>query len=99
MARYPMLFFKPQPAWDWVAIPQEVPLRRLDSENSRGLWYSSGLWFPHLAFNGYNIIGPVEMDISHSKKNPVMVALELSNCYLCRWRDFAANVDPRSIQT
>jgi hypothetical protein len=93
--RYPMLFFKPDPQWDWVAIPQTV-LRFLRAKGDN-LKARLSLWFPHLAFNGYVGCGLITKNVSRSKKNPVMVPLRLEDVFLCRWRDFASNVDPESI--
>lgn len=92
---YPMVFFKPHANFDWVAIDQKVftnnILKPLDGHQSLG-----SIWFPSLAFNQYERVGPITMDVSHSKKNKDMRALTLPSLYFCRWKDFATYVDPKS---
>lgn len=95
--RYPMLFFKPHPNWDWVAVPQycfaiQPQLLRPRSGPSR-----TDIWFPHIEFRGYRMCGPISKNVSQSKKNPVMVPLQLDDVYICRWSDFADQVQPLSI--
>ena len=91
----PLLFFKPIPAWDWVAIDTAAAtvLRPLDGK-TRG----DRFWVPHFAYDSYDHCGEVTHNVSHTKKdkNKVMVPLKLRPCFICRWRDFAANVDPAS---
>ncbi len=105
--RYPFLMFKPVPAWDWIAVPQaafQFLRPKYDPNTTDSKSYSrfeaaiaeQTIWFQHIAYDEYWYIGPVTADVSHSKKNPVLVALELPPLYFCRWRDFAANVDPAS---
>ncbi len=53
-------------------------------------------WIPHLVFDHFSKIGPVTHDVSHSKKNKKLVALELDTVVFCRWRDFAARIDPKT---
>ena len=123
-ARYPMLFFKPHPNWDWVAVPfslfqNSILLPRRQDYSSHALTTVGGVtpvldghefrvdeirknsevWFPHIHFDTYSWFGPIEHNISHtkSKKNKVMVSLQLPPVVMCRWVDFAANIDPRSI--
>lgn len=102
--RYPLLFFKPHPNWDWVAVDCEVftkgILRPLNKECHLGTGSTLDgrlVWFPHISFDAYSWVGSVTKNVSRSKKNPVMVGLQLAPCIMCRWRDFAANVDPESI--
>jgi len=110
--RYPMLFFKPHPNWDWVAIPfclfqnlTLLPKYKISYTSSINtilvddIRKKSEVWFTHIHFDAYSWLGPVTHNVSHtkSKKNKVMVALELLPVIICRWVDFAANVDPRSI--
>lgn len=88
---YPLMFFKPHPNWDWVAF-SSYSLRvikqvgRLDAE----------LTFPHLSFDAFSFIGPIEGDVSHSKKNEKLVKIDLDPVIICRWYDFANNIDPVS---
>ena len=118
-ARYPMLFFKPHPNWDWVAVPFSLfqnsilrPRYRISHDTSLTsidngdntvfvdeIRKRSEVWFTHIHFDAYTWLGPIEHNVSHtkSKKNRVMVALELPPVIMCRWVDFAANIDPRSI--
>lgn len=93
--RYPMLFFKPIPNWDWVAIDvASVDVLR----DKSGAAYDE-LWFPSLKFDAYERCGEITKNVAHNKKkeNAVMVPLRLPACYMCRWRDFEEHVDPKSI--
>jgi len=97
--RYPLLFFKPHPNFDWIAFPQCLietwyPVNKFDITTSP---VPGTLPFPHILVNCYDRCGEIELDVSHSKKNPVMVSLALLEPCLCRWRDFAANIDPKTI--
>jgi len=94
----PLLFFKPIPNWDWIAIDTEAigilspkPLATSD-------WIRSSLWFPHFLFDFYVQLGEISHNVAHTKKdkNKVMVPLKLRPCFICRWRDFAAHVEPES---
>jgi hypothetical protein len=94
---YPMLFFKPAPSFDWLAVDQEVfksnilkPLPNVEKIDAHN-------WVNSIAFDVYGKTGPIEHNVSHSKKNPVMKALVLPSMYMMRWKDFAAAVDPKSI--
>ncbi len=91
----PLLFFKPQPAFDWLAVDQtafkQQKLKPRDGSDR------ADIWFTHLAYDPYAAFGPITMDTSHSKKHPVMVSLQLKPVYLVRWRDFAANILPTSM--
>lgn len=92
---YPLLFFKPHPNFDWIAIDQKVFKDGLlrDKDNKSYL----APWFTHLTFDSYENLGFIRHDVSHSKKNKVMVELELPNLYFIRWKDFESNVLPSSI--
>lgn len=92
--RYPLLFFKPNPAWDWIAISLEAfqflqPKEGINRNNRE-------VWFPNLRFDEYAFMEPVSKNVSHSNKNPKLVPLQLHPCIICRWHVFAANVDPAS---
>ncbi len=93
---YPLLFFKPHPNFDWVAIDQAVFAQELLRPRGVDLPLIK-IWMPHIAFDAYNLIGPVTANISHSKKNLVMKALDLPSLYMIRWKDFAEAIDPTSI--
>lgn len=102
--RYPMLFFKPHPNWDWVAVPfqvfQQSILKPMDSSaDYMDRRKCSEVWFPHIHFDAYCWLGPVEHNISNTKKkeNRVMLALDLPPVVFCRWKDFANYVSPESI--
>lgn len=115
--RWPMLFFKPHPNWDWIALPIQLFTDNvLDWKEGMGpQWISPNVgpnpdeslssaccnvlscWFPHIVFDAYRWLGPIEHNIAASDKNPVMEAIELEPCIMCRWRDFANHVDPSSI--
>jgi hypothetical protein len=90
---WPLLFFKPVPSWDWIAIAQEA---FSVLQPKAGLERYGDVWFSHLRYDGYARSGPITCNVSRSKKHPVMVPLDLPVCYFCRWQDFAANVDPAS---
>jgi hypothetical protein len=96
--RWPLLFFKPIPAWDWVAVPSKCFDDKIlipKDESLRNLYM--GCWFQHIRYDCYKDVGLVEHNISTSKSNPVMEALELEPCIMCRWKDFAREVDPQAI--
>lgn len=94
---YPMVFFKPHPNFDWVMF-SDKSLKYLEygknGENCVGRCK-----FPHLYFGYYGTkyCGPISHNISHTKNknNAVYVELELDGAIICRWKDFAANVDPK----
>jgi hypothetical protein len=81
---FPMVYFKPIPAWDWVAFPV----------SAMSILFDSCPAFPHLRTSVYHNLGPISCNISHSKKNKNMVALQLEDVIICRWKDFAKAVPP-----
>lgn len=103
--RWPLLFFKPHPNWDWVAVPvvcfeSQLLTPKSDApDDGAARWgvRSTECWFHHIRYDAYRWLGPIEHNISTSTKNKVMKALQLPPCIMCRWKDFAANVNPRSI--
>jgi len=100
--KFPLLFFKPNPSWDWIAVDQK-PFLDGTIKPKPGItlpdnWdQSKDIWFPHLAFNAFSFCGEVTKNIAHSSKNKVMHSMNLSPCYICRWKDFGAYVDADSI--
>ena len=101
---YPLLFFKPHPNFDWIAIDQKVFSDRLllPSESAKSTFeiacgHNMPIWMPHISFDAYNLIGPVTLNVSHSKKNKIMKELILPSLYIIRWKDFANSVNPDSI--
>lgn len=101
---YPMLFFKPAPAFDWVALDKEVftsgllkpsshAMANHDLARSRNI----PVWFNVLTLDAYALAGSIEHDVSHSKSHAVLKSLELPSLFLMRWRDLELNVDPKSI--
>lgn len=103
---FPMLFFKPHANFDWIAIDQRLFLYNiLKPSNAATLNYEKALkvnqpvWFPNIAYGFYNIADEIALNISHSKTNKVLTSLKLPSLYFCRWKDFAANVDPTSFFT
>ncbi len=92
---WPMLFFKPHISADWVAIPRE-PFDRLILKDKHGIARDT-LWFNNIYVDVYDRTGPISHNTSNSKKNPVLVPLNLHPCYFIRWKDFADNIDPSSI--
>jgi len=98
----PLVFFKPIPNWDWIAIdiasieflsPLDKYCLLHERERSRGK-----LWFTHFVYDQYSRCSEISHNVAHTRKakNKVMVPLKLSPCFICRWKDFAANVDPES---
>ncbi len=93
---HPMLFFRPYVNCNWVGFPvQAMPLFVPKDKSQTNLDHNS-LWFPHFVFIGYSLVGPVANDVSHSPKHKNIIEVPLSDVVLCRWKDFAAQVDPAS---
>jgi len=91
----PLLFFKPNPQNDWIAFStKSIDLLQPKSNIER---LTNNLWFPHLLFDHYEAIGPISGDVSHSPKHPKFVTMQLDNAVICRWKDFAYNVDPKPL--
>lgn len=107
----PMLFFKPHPNHDWVAISRDglaFLQPNFDQLSGPGVSAASHflsqvaagnqaeLWFPYLSFDAYDWLGPIPGNVSHTKKakNKRIVHLQLPPVIMCRWRTFAANVQP-----
>lgn len=95
---YPLLFFKPHPSFDWIAISSLAFVNGVLLPKNGG---DSPLhcWFPNFEFH-YRW-GEISHNISHTKnkKNHVKVPLILDNAIICRWSDFAASVNPDSFFT
>jgi len=98
----PLLFFKPVPNWDWVAV-DTAALEFLKPLGERSIIAAATcprghLWFPHFVYDQYDRCGEISHNVVHTRKakNKIMVSLKLGPCFICRWRDFAANVDPES---
>lgn len=100
ITRHPMLFFKPHPNWDWVAVPFSTFEQGILQPHAAyddvcdDPDYRSRIWFPHLLFDAYSWIGPIEHNISQSK-NKIMKSLRLLPVVITRWRDFSQRVDPK----
>ncbi len=97
---YPMMFFRPYLNQNWVAISSHLFTRRILKPKA-GVVPSpdaGAVWFPHLAFDAYSHIGDVSFNVVRTKKkaNYRYVPLKLDPLIMCRWKDFAANVDPAS---
>lgn len=98
----PLLFFKPVPNWDWIAIATEAIkfLRPADKNNLLANIHcrAGRLWIPHFVYDQYDRCGEISHNVAHTRKakNKVMVPLKLRPCFICRWKDFAAGVDPAS---
>jgi len=91
---YPLVIFKPIPAFDWVAFSAlAFPLLKpkIKVEDS-----SDFNWLSHIRYDCYGPVNPVECDISHTK-NKKLYKLDLDPVIFCRWRDFSASVDPSSV--
>jgi hypothetical protein len=89
----PMLFFKPEPSFDWVAFPiAAFGFLRIQNEDIKP---NIRLWqLQHLNALLYYYHEPIKGNTSHSKKNPVYVEKELPPVAICRWRDFETKIDP-----
>lgn len=98
--KWPMLFFKPHPNWDWIALPTAVFNEGILSPKdplSREQAIDVDCWFPHITFDAYHWLGPIAHNIASSNCKPVMKELQLLPCIMCRWHDFAANVSPEQM--
>ena len=98
---YPLMFFKPEPNYDWVAVSAYAfsdYLRPKDASVVDAAYWRGDLkvWFPHLAFDAYQWLGQIDGDVSHSKKHPKIVPLYLDPVIMVRWRVFAESIDPRT---
>jgi hypothetical protein len=101
---YPIMFFKPHPNFDWLAVSVHAFLNGvLKSKHSDGsfppsLGLDEAVWFPHLYFSAYRYLGPISRNVVRTKKkeNFRFIPLSLDPVVLCRWRDFAEHVDPAS---
>ena len=83
----PMLFFKPEPNFDWIAIP-------ISSLKSFGISYAAiESESKCLRCILYHYNTTVNHDISHSK-NKHIIQRQLESVAICRWKNFAACVDP-----
>lgn len=99
----PLLFFKPNPSHDWVAFSTSALSFLCPKEDAA--YHSKELscetcqqkkaWFPHLLFDTFSQLGPISGNISHSK-NKHIVDIQFDPVIICRWKDFAANVNPKS---
>jgi len=89
---FPLLFFRPFPNTNWVAFPVKAIDLLKPKDNT--INYNNKLWFPHIIYIGYSLTEAIESNVSHSHKNKKIVAVKLDDVILCRWHDFAANIDP-----
>jgi hypothetical protein len=92
---YPMMFFRPYPNQNWIAISAKLfSLQILKPKVST----TCEVWFPHFYFDAYDYLGEVSFNVvrTKEKKNFKMVPLQLDSMVICRWQDFAENVDPAS---
>jgi len=103
---YPLMFFKPHPNWDWVAVSQMpfrngiiTPKPEAATAYEKCKQFNKDIWFPHMSFDIYEWHGMISHNISRTKKkaNYIYHNMHLDPLYLCRWKDFAANVLPESI--
>lgn len=109
---YPMMFFRPYQNQNWVAVSaklfQNGILSPRKDQSAYEEWYKTFLkeanggiykiWFPHFLFDAYDRLGEISFNVVRTKKkaNYRYVPLKLDAVVLCRWKDFAANVDPQS---
>jgi len=91
---YPMLFFRPFPNTNWVAFPvSATSILRFIYQNN---YLNQDITFPHVRFIGYSLFDGIKGNVSHSPKNKKIVEVELDDVIMCRWHDFAKNVNPCS---
>lgn len=102
---YAMLFFKPVPAFDWVAISCDcfsakllTPQPAVQPQYDAAIAAGNNIWIPGLRFDTFSWCGLLTHNISHTKnkKNQVMHSMMLDSVFICRWKDFAVGVDPKS---
>ncbi len=94
---YPMMFFRPYPNQNWVAIDYNL-FRDGILKPRQEVFHESMVWFPHFLFDAYEYLGEISFNVVRTKKkeNFRYVPLQLPAVVMCRWKDFAANVDPQS---
>ncbi len=89
---WPLLFFKPIPAQDWIAFAAAaLTVLRPHGSTIAG----NRPWWPHLWYDWLDG-RQLTMNVSHGRKK-VNVSLDLGTVVICRWKDFASNVVPESI--
>jgi len=106
---YPMMFFRPYQNQNWVALDlalfSKSILRPAVSSPALHQWHSTieaggtnRAWFPHLLFDAYGRLGEISFNVvrTSNKANYRFVPLQLPAMVMCRWKDFAASVDPDS---
>lgn len=109
---YPMMFFRPYLNQNWVAISSKLFTKGILSppkdHPAYAEWYKTftkevnggqfKVWFPHFLFDAYERLGEISFNVVRTKKkaNYRYVPLKLDGMVICRWKDFAANVDPQS---
>lgn len=80
---FPMLVFKPEPNFDWVAIPiLSLPEIGIQEPN-------------HLRCLLYYYHQPIDGNISHGSNKHILTRC-LENVAICRWRDFATTANPNN---
>lgn len=69
-----------------------------DYRSHHSIGGSHRVWFPHLSFDAYDYLGEISFNVirTKNKANFQYVPLRLDAMVMCRWKDFAANVDPAS---
>ncbi len=94
---YPMMFFRPYPNQNWIAISARLFTLGI-LKPRQVLAEPRTVWFPHFLFDAYDHLGEISFNVVRTKKkaNYRYVPLKLDGMVICRWKDFAANVDPRS---
>jgi hypothetical protein len=78
---YPMVMFKPIPAWDWVAVSKKGFSDKLIHKGV----------FPVLLFEGFNN-RQYTMSVSHSDRTKQIIEQALDDVVFCRWKSFAENI-------
>lgn len=104
---YPMMFFRPYQNQNWVIISQKLfhnlilkprAFGGYDEKIFRESTIDTHVWFPHFLFDAYKYLGDIAFNVvrTKEKKNFKFIPLRLDAMVICRWQDFAANVDPAS---
>lgn len=95
-AFYPMMFFRPYPNQNWVAVSERAFRDNvLKDRQGAALWPVN---FPHLRFDEYERMGDISFNVvrTSNKQNYRFEPLHLHGVVMCRWQDFAKHVDPAS---
>jgi hypothetical protein len=83
---YPMVMFKPIPAWDWVAVSKKGFSEQLVHKGV----------FPIILYEGFGN-RTYTMSVSHGDRTKQIIDQNLDDVVFCRWKTFAENIDADSL--